>query len=440
MSVTIQLRRGLLTNIPEPLFIGELGFTIDSNQLFIGDGIFNHEILMLENLEEEMLKISPPVKEIENIDEEMAIYRNQVYDINDSNYEINELDLEKMLFFTGNVINISFKDMCIEHGARVGVFFMGEGICQIDMNGYYIILCQYEYSIFIWLGDKWLATEQPKLIKNVSSITDNIKNENGYIYGGHGYISCAEYLSYIDTWVAKTDMPSPNRYYLSASTINKKGYIYGGYSGGTLQDCDEYDPDTWTSKTDMPSPGRYRFAASTINDKGYIYGGYSYLQDCDEYDPDTWTSKADLLNYGRQYLAASTINDKGYIYGGYGGSSYLQDCDEYDPSLNIWTSKLDMPLPARQFLAATTIKNKGYIYGGHDGSSYLQDCDEYDPDTWTSKTDMLVAGGQGCASTIDNKGYHYYNRTCTEYDTDADNWTAKADMLENNYNYAASTI
>ena len=49
-----------------------------------------------------------------------------------------------------------------------------------------------------------------------------------------------------------------------AWALPEKGYVYGGYSGGYLQDCDEYSPDTWTSKTDMPSPGRHRSAASTI--------------------------------------------------------------------------------------------------------------------------------------------------------------------------------
>ena len=86
------------------------------------------------------------------------------------------------------------------------------------------------------------------------------------------------------------------------------GYVYGGYDGSSyLQDTDEYNPDTWSSKTNMPTPARGYLAASTISDKGYVYGGYRNFQDTDEYNPDTWTSKSDMPAPGRHDLAASTI-------------------------------------------------------------------------------------------------------------------------------------
>jgi len=45
------------------------------------------------------------------------------------------------------------------------------------------------------------------------------------------------------------------------------GYVYAGQAaGGYLQDCDEYSQsgNSWTSKTDMPTPARNNLAASTI--------------------------------------------------------------------------------------------------------------------------------------------------------------------------------
>ena len=136
----------------------------------------------------------------------------------------------------------------------------------------------------------------------------------------------------------------------------ERGYIYGGYFTGDIQDCDQYTPDTWVSKTDIPVPARDAMAASTIGSSGYIYGGYftSNLQDCDQYTPDTWVSKTNMPAPGRYGLAASTIGSSGYIYGGHTyGPGDIQDCDQYTP--DTWVSKTDIPVPARRYLAASTI-------------------------------------------------------------------------------------
>ena len=77
-----------------------------------------------------------------------------------------------------------------------------------------------------------------------------------------------------------------------------KGYVLGGYDGSdSLKDTDEYNPDTWTSKTDMPSPERFYVSNNSILNKLYSYFGETNtpaeIKDCDEYNPDTWTSKTD---------------------------------------------------------------------------------------------------------------------------------------------------
>ena len=140
---------------------------------------------------------------------------------------------------------------------------------------------------------------------------------SGYIYGGRDGSSwlqdCDGYTP--DTWTSKNSMPAPARRYLAASTIGSNGYIYGGENTSRYQDCDQYTPDTWVSKSNMPSPARYGLAASTIGSSSYIYGGcenqvgYSggILQDCDQYTPDTWVSKSNMPSPARYDLAASTI-------------------------------------------------------------------------------------------------------------------------------------
>jgi hypothetical protein len=59
-------------------------------------------------------------------------------------------------------------------------------------------------------------------------------------------------------------MLTPARNYLAASTIGSTGYVYGGDDGIELQDCDSWDGTSWANETDMPTPGRRNLAASTI--------------------------------------------------------------------------------------------------------------------------------------------------------------------------------
>jgi len=49
MAVTIQVRRGLATNLPAALGAGELGFTTDTHLVYIGDGTNNHEIITVNS-------------------------------------------------------------------------------------------------------------------------------------------------------------------------------------------------------------------------------------------------------------------------------------------------------------------------------------------------------------------------------------------------------
>ena len=254
--------------------------------------------------------------------------------------------------------------------------------------------------------------------------------ENGYVIGG-GIFDVDEYNP--DAWTSKTNMPSPHRSQLAASTIEGAGYSYCGSDGsGGIQDTEEYVPDTWTSKSNAPSPARYALAASTIGAKGYIYAGTdgSPLQDTDEYDPDTWSNKATIPSPARYLPTATSISTKGYLMAGYGGGN-LQDTDEYSP--NTWSSKTNMPSPGRYTATASTIGSYGYIFGGTDGSA-KQDTDQYTPDTWTSKTNMPSPARQSLgSSTIVSAIYLYAGSdgSSTLQDTDEynpDTWTSKSNM------------
>jgi len=49
MAVTIQVRRGLATNLPASLNAGEFGFTTDTHLVYIGDGSSNHEVITVNS-------------------------------------------------------------------------------------------------------------------------------------------------------------------------------------------------------------------------------------------------------------------------------------------------------------------------------------------------------------------------------------------------------
>lgn len=312
---------------------------------------------------------------------------------------------------------------------------------EVARQGYYVdIVCMLLIQKTAWIIGE--DTEWPCATTGGAPLPPG---EYGYIYGGFNgsYIQdCDQYTP--NVWVSKTDMLLPVRAYLAASTIGSSGYIYGGHDGSNyLQDCDKYTPDTWTVKSNILSPARAYLAASTIGSSGYIYGGRdasdNYLQDCDQYTPDVWVSKSDMPSPGRGFFAASTIGSSGYVYGGIYNFNILQDCDQYTP--NTWTSKTNMPNLPRWYLAASTIGSSGYTYGGRlsigGTTDYLQDCDQYTPDVWVSKSDMpLPKRACQAASTIESRCFSYggsgvgsgYLQDCLRYDPITNIWQDMVDM------------
>lgn len=289
------------------------------------------------------------------------------------------------------------------------------------------------------------------------SVTNNVPVAGatvGYILSGYSGGVLQDTDEYDpDTWASKTSMPAPGRFESAATDISSKIYVICGHDGSSyIGDCDEYSPDTWASKTS--TTGYSGNAASTISDKGYNYGGMrsDAATQCTEYSPDTWAAKTGMPNPGRYNLAAGTINNKGYLFCGMETSTYnaIKDCDEYSP--DTWTSKTDTPDPARFTLWAFVLLSKAYIVGGYlsGGSSSSKDTDEYAPDTWTSKTDMPdPARAYLTAFNCDNNGYVAGGsmtggdpvQDCDEYNVAGNSWTNKSDIpLPARYSSSAASI
>lgn len=155
-------------------------------------------------------------------------------------------------------------------------------------------------------------------------------------------------------------------------------------------------------------------SATTINGKAYIFGGYdatskTYSDSIVEFDPtaNTCTKLSVSLPSGRREAYAVTINGKAYIFGGYDGSNSLADILCFDPTTNTCT-KLSASLPVYKYHCyAVVVWDKAYIFGGNFNAQEIY-C--FDPTANTCKkmpVTMPSGFAWGDAATIGSGGLIY---------------------------------
>jgi RNA polymerase sigma factor (sigma-70 family) len=172
---------------------------------------------------------------------------------------------------------------------------------------------------------------------------------NGKIYAiggdnrfGPSLSTVEEYDPVKDIWTEKSDMPT-GRAGLSTSVVNGEIYAIGGIPVNTqwwkaLSTLEVYNPttDTWIKKTDMPTP-RNSPSSCVVNGKIYVIGGElappsTDLSTVEVYDPviDEWMKKADMLTI-RGAPSASVVDRKIYVIGGFSMEDVLSTVEEYTP-------------------------------------------------------------------------------------------------------------
>ena len=189
---------------------------------------------------------------------------------------------------------------------------------------------EYDPATDTWT--KKLDMPSPRVFLSTSVVSGNIYAIGGIVaLNPNAFFSTVEeYNPTTDTWTRKSDMPTP-RAGLSTSAVDGKIYAIGGEApkGQNMQGwnmpttVEEYDPatDTWMRKSDMPTP---RWALSTISVNGRIYAigggdlnGNKVLPTMEIYDPktDIWIKEADMP-FARASISTATVNGNIYAIGG----------------------------------------------------------------------------------------------------------------------------
>lgn len=281
------------------------------------------------------------------------------------------------------------------------------GVKFEDQNNCIIVPALEEYDP---IKNEWKKKrDMPKAIEGLSA---SVVDGKIYTIGGSDKFSRLSYVMEYDPakdkWTKKNDMP---RQVAQTSTcvVNRKIYAIGGLKEGnpnpiSVSATMEYNPvtDTWINKTDMPTP-RYDLATAVLNGKIYAIGGIRDLLNVssavEEYDPvtDAWIKKADIPNMINDvrilyfsFKCAVTIKNKIYVTGN--GA-----IEEYDPVTDTWTKKQDMP-SLRGVYSAATVNGKVYVIGGAAEGVILSTVEEYTPDDWT----ISVSSKQKVATTWAN--------------------------------------
>ena len=226
----------------------------------------------------------------------------------------------------------------------------------------------------------------------------------GKIYAGGGYWAGAplntffEYDPATDTWAAKANMPN-SLFAAAFFTINGKGYVVCGQDHTTTNvTVYMYDPVTnsWTQKNNFPGTARYNTIGFSLNGKGYVFGGFiggsTVLNDMWEYDPtaDSWTQKANAPGPGRDGPVAQIISNQAYIGMGcaVNGIPGYTDFYRFDPVANSYTQVASIPR-RRAACAHFEIGGIGYFGLGQIDSGSIttveDDFYKYDPvaNSWT---------------------------------------------------------
>ncbi len=222
---------------------------------------------------------------------------------------------------------------------------------------------------------------------------------NGKIYaigGDGGSNATEEYNPVTNTWTAKKAMPT-GRSRFGIAVYENKIYVMGGVTANGFTAANEvYDPltDTWETKTPIPKGSRAELTASVINGKIYVVGGYFfglYLVSStvlEVYDPetDTWTTKTPMPT-AVYSCSSAVIDSKMYVIENSFNTRVGSLNQIYDAENDSWSYGRSIPVGVAGAAAAATAAvfapKQIYVIGGDASSNSSNQVYNSENDTWS---------------------------------------------------------
>lgn len=156
--------------------------------------------------------------------------------------------------------------------------------------------------------------------------------------------------------------------------------------GKPVLEVEKFDGEKWTVETTLPGEGLNAPTASVVDNKLYVVGGFLAVSNrpTDEvqvYNLEThqWSQASPLPNPRGGHVAV-VLDGKIHVFGGGNSQSTLAGHSEFDPATNTWRDLA--PLPRSEGSpAAAVVDGKIYVIGGRSGFSDFGDVYIYDPET-----------------------------------------------------------
>lgn len=236
--------------------------------------------------------------------------------------------------------------------------------------------------------------------------------------------------SALDSWTARTDVPSPTRE--SRYNMTYDGSTYQYLFGGNEADTDQFNDssNSWAGKGRCN--GSFNAQSGYGNSTVWHQGGPS-TTDNEGYtvSDNKWTDQTSMTS-ARDQAASCSINDDVYSFYGRLGGTNSQSCESYDTSADSWATETSGPTPTRTMCSAAYIGDYAYITGGLSSSG---DNDEYyrTGDSWSSKTSMTSTrqahgmancGTDHCVALAGFWNGFYYGNTQL-YNKSGDSWSSE---------------
>ncbi|WOL14798.1 hypothetical protein Cni_G23579 [Canna indica] len=226
-------------------------------------------------------------------------------------------------------------------------------------------------------------------------------------YNGSCWLSAFDSFSPFSDELMHINSMSAARSYTAAAALDGNIFVMGGGDGNSWYssvECYSQTKKEWILCPNLSSQ-KGSFGGATLDNKLFAIGGgdgVECLTDVEMFDPilGRWISSPSLL-HKRFSTAAVEHNRALYALGGYNGQDYLMSAERFDPREGYWKRLPNMGLK-RGCLSAAVLNEKIYAIGGFDGEQMSSSVEALDPrlNKWMTMEPMNVPRGYAAAAVL----------------------------------------